>query len=352
MSWDIALNHSHTLKGGIVTGGDEILQRLWIRLNRELGEWFLNTEAGLPWYQDGYGMLGAKPNRKNDCDLLIRQEIADTEGVEAVLKFKSQYFAGARLYSVYCAVLLSMGSTAVLNFDVTLDKDNNGMPIIPADCIRFEPDGRTLQELYDSGELKGPKGDAGRDGVDGISATVAVGKTTTIPPGNNADVKNSGTDMRAVFDFYIPQGEQGEIGPQGPKGDKPLIAVGKVTTGAPGTNASVTDVGNIDKAIFDFVIPRGDKGPSTTVKADNTLGVTESTSGSGDKTYTLTVKDNNHKHTIDNITGLRKELDDAKSAASAAAIKKVTLTGDVTGSGTASGGEVTITTKTDGGLIK
>ena len=38
------------------------------------------------------------------------------------------------------------------------------------------------------------------------------------------------------------------------------ISVGSVTTGAPGSNASVTNSGTSTNAVFDFVIPRGDKG--------------------------------------------------------------------------------------------
>ena len=37
-----------------------------------------------------------------------------------------------------------------------------------------------------------------------------------------------------------PQGIQGVTGPTGPSGDTPTFAIGNVTTGAPGTEASVT----------------------------------------------------------------------------------------------------------------
>lgn len=57
-----------------------------------------------------------------------------------------------------------------------------------------------------------------------------------------------------------PQGVQGETGAQGPAGSAATIAVGTVTTGAAGTNASVTNSGTPSAAVFDFVIPRGADG--------------------------------------------------------------------------------------------
>lgn len=46
----------------------------------------------------------------------------------------------------------------------------------------------------------------------------------------------------------------------GPAGPAATIAVGTVTTGAPGTPAVVTDNGTPSAAIFDFIIPRGADG--------------------------------------------------------------------------------------------
>ena len=55
-------------------------------------------------------------------------------------------------------------------------------------------------------DLKGDKGD---------SATVDVGTTTTGSAGTNASVVNSGTTQNAVFDFTIPRGDKGETGDAG-----------------------------------------------------------------------------------------------------------------------------------------
>ena len=49
--------------------------------------------------------------------------------------------------------------------------------------------------------------------------TVNVGSTTTLEPGQQASVTNTGDEYDAVFEFSIPRGDKGEKGDQGLKGD-------------------------------------------------------------------------------------------------------------------------------------
>lgn len=59
------------------------------------------------------------------------------------------------------------------------------------------------------------------------------------------------------------KGERGEKGEQGAKGDTgtpATVRIGTVETGAAGTSASVTNSGTASAAVFDFIIPKGDKG--------------------------------------------------------------------------------------------
>jgi microcystin-dependent protein len=112
----------------------------------------------------------------------------------------------------------------------------------------------------------GPAGPPGSQGPPGAAATIAVGATVTLAPGSSATVSNSGSSSAATFDFGIPAGVQGNTGAtgatgsQGPAGSAATIAVGSTTTGAPGTNASVTNTGTSATAVFAFTIPRGDVG--------------------------------------------------------------------------------------------
>ena len=68
----------------------------------------------------------------------------------------------------------------------------------------------------------GIPGPPGPRGLQGQSATIAVGTTTTLAPGSSATVTNSGTSLAAVFDFGIPQGV---TGPQG----NPATATNPIT---------------------------------------------------------------------------------------------------------------------------
>lgn len=69
------------------------------------------------------------------------------------------------------------------------------------------------------GNVKGPKGDkgdtgatgaTGRAGTDGTAATISVGTVSTVPYGTQPAVTNSGTEHAAVFNFAIPEGAPGE----------------------------------------------------------------------------------------------------------------------------------------------
>lgn len=60
----------------------------------------------------------------------------------------------------------------------------------------------------------GPEGPAGPPGP----ATIAIGSVTTLAPGEDATVTNSGDPENVVLDFGIPEGEQGIQGIQGIQG--------------------------------------------------------------------------------------------------------------------------------------
>ena len=124
-----------------------------------------------------------------------------------------------------------------------------------------------------------PKGDTG------AAATVGVGTTTTGAPGTNASVTNSGNSSAAVLNFTIPQGIQGDTGAAAGFG----TPTSSVTTGAPGTNASlvITPSGSDTAKVFGFTftIPRGDKGDAATIAVGTTTtgnaGTSASVSNSG-----------------------------------------------------------------------
>lgn len=87
---------------------------------------------------------------------------------------------------------------------------------------------------------RGEKGEDGKDGLDGegIAATIEVGTVTTGAAGTNASVTNAGTQQRAILNFVIPRGEQGDAGVGFDNADEMSINDGEIniTAGDNGVN--------------------------------------------------------------------------------------------------------------------
>jgi uncharacterized protein len=67
-----------------------------------------------------------------------------------------------------------------------------------------------------------------------------------------------GPDVNSFITFLLELAST--PGPEGPKGDAATVEAGDTHTGEPGTLADVENVGTPYNAIFEFTIPRGDKG--------------------------------------------------------------------------------------------
>lgn len=101
------------------------------------------------------------------------------------------------------------------------------------------------------------KGDPGQRGE---TPTVGIGTVDTLDPGLDATASVTETETGVNVNLGIPRGDKGNPGDRGDDGAAATIAVGTVTTGDPGTSASVTNSGTPSAAVLDFVIPQGPKG--------------------------------------------------------------------------------------------
>lgn len=93
----------------------------------------------------------------------------------------------------------------------------------------------------------------------GGGTTVTVGTTTTGAPGTNASVTNIGTATAPILNFTIPRGATGPTGATGPQGPQGLQG-NPGLAGPPGTNG-------VDGAVG----PKGDKGDPGVPGAPETL---------------------------------------------------------------------------------
>ena len=84
-----------------------------------------------------------------------------------------------------------------------------------------------------------------------FTASVQVGTTTTLEPGQDATVSNGGTSKDAVLNFGIPKGDPGVAA---------TIQVGTTQTVQPEADAEVTNTGTTTAAVLNFKIPRGEDG--------------------------------------------------------------------------------------------
>lgn len=114
------------------------------------------------------------------------------------------------------AATVSVGSTTTLpvGYDATVTNSGSIYNAVLDFGIPQGPQGPqgAKGDKGDTG-AKGDTGPRGPQGERGTNATVYIGTTTTLNPGSQATVYNSGTDSNAVLNFGIPKGEKGDTGP-------------------------------------------------------------------------------------------------------------------------------------------
>ncbi len=67
--------------------------------------------------------------------------------------------------------------------------------------------------------------------------------------------------------------QAGSNGPSGPTGSAATVAIGAVTTGAPGSQATVTNTGTASAAVLNFTIPQGADGPAGSGGSGGSSGI-------------------------------------------------------------------------------
>jgi len=120
--------------------------------------------------------------------------------------------------------------------------------------------------------IQGPTGSTGGQGPAGPSNTLAIGTVTTVAPGGAATSTITGTSPNQTLNLGIPSGLQGTQGVKGDTGNTGstgstgatgppnVLAIGTVTTGAPGSAAASTITGTSPAQTLNLTIPRGDVG--------------------------------------------------------------------------------------------
>lgn len=98
----------------ISTTGELALQKVNIRLRTYRGEWFLDTNEGIPWIQE---LLNRKDN-KVAVDNAIREAVINTEGITKILAYESEQKQGSNLYNVKVLIRADNGATETIILEV------------------------------------------------------------------------------------------------------------------------------------------------------------------------------------------------------------------------------------------
>ena len=107
-----------------------------------------------------------------------------------------------------------------------------------------DEDGTTTAQILD-----------GTDGQNGQNNTLTIGTVTT---GVNPSATITGDSPNQVLNLVLPKGDTGASGATGQDGVTPTVTVGSTTTLPAGSPASVTQTGTATNVILNFGIPQGD----------------------------------------------------------------------------------------------
>lgn len=110
MSWTFALgsNRDMTIIDGKfkrVNGSDEVIQRIRVAMLHDFGEYFINTESGIPWNEE---ILGAKGGGRLISNIL-RNAILKVPGVVQIVDFDVRLDGFSRSYFVTSNVIVQSG---------------------------------------------------------------------------------------------------------------------------------------------------------------------------------------------------------------------------------------------------
>lgn len=97
----------------LVESSEATAQRLRIKLKTFLGEWFLDTRIGMPYFQE---FFVKKPN-KLVMDSRIREAVEEDEGIESLNSINYDFDATTRALSFSFTATLVSGETIILNFN-------------------------------------------------------------------------------------------------------------------------------------------------------------------------------------------------------------------------------------------
>lgn len=110
-------NHDMTFGRGLASlarNQEAVAQRVKTRLYLLQAEWFLDTDAGVPYLQ----RVTAKPTDLFYTESIIKKTILETEGVEEITSFEMDYNRESRKLEIVATVTNIYGTTTDIRADI------------------------------------------------------------------------------------------------------------------------------------------------------------------------------------------------------------------------------------------
>lgn len=189
------------------------------------------------------------------------------QGVQGEKGDQGTPFLISKLYDTYEEMNAGYSSDGLLEGQLAAIKTETGGEYGGYIYVKGPTQYDFFYDISTTDGIQGPQGPQGEQGPQGPAGP--AGATGATGPAGAQGAQGPKGD----------KGDTGEQGPQGPAGQAATIQVGTVTTGEPGTNASVTNSGTSSAAVFDFVIPRGQDGSGggSDYTAGNGISIEDST---------------------------------------------------------------------------
>lgn len=248
---------------------------------------------------------------QNEAD--VKASYIDSDGNKVNLAYNVDYTVGGRTVTVIAALPDGVTITFARRTEITQQTELPPQTITKAIETAIDRNTLCIQELdtitTDLGEKlesditqMAGKVDTALSEVEGITSAAVDEmngiKDETLEIAQNVNVfvpsvtenilswtNKAGLPNPDPVNIKGEQGKHGTDGVNGKDGAAATVAIGTVTTGEPGTTASVTNVGTDTAAVLDITIPRGDKGTDGTgagdvvAAADNTFTATNTFEG-------------------------------------------------------------------------
>lgn len=157
---------------------------------------------------------------------------------------------------------------------------------------------------------QGPPGATGTAGAVGMNYRGAWGSGVSYQPSDAvsfdgstylAQVSSLGVQPDLYPSSWAVLAQKGSAGPTGPAGSAATVSVGTVTTGAPGSMATVTNSGSASAAVLNFTIPQGAAG------ANGTGGGSGTVAGAFSASMYHAVSFNYHFYSVSNTNAASSE---------------------------------------------